>query len=121
VLCVLCVCVLGGASPFLYRVETGGCGGNIPERTPKPSSSPSMLSARVRRAKVVPQGAWPRPRRARLGQPPSGLSLRGRLFSALGVPWHGGLNLVLHEVGLLLILAPLRLPESTFLTLFHCF
>jgi hypothetical protein len=52
---------------------------------------------------------------------PSSLSSRGRLSSAPGASWHRGLGLVLHEVGLLLLLAPLHLPESAFLTLFHCF
>jgi hypothetical protein len=69
----------------------------------------------------VPQGALPRPRCALLGQPPLGPSSHGCLSSAPGAPWHGGLGLVLHEVGLLLLLAPLRLPESAFLTMFHGF
>jgi hypothetical protein len=115
--CFVCVCVCyGEPPPFLYWVEIGGCGGNIPEHTAAPSSSPSMLSARARRAKEVPWDA-----RAHLGWPPLGLSSRGRLSSTPGATWHGGLGLVLHEVGLLLHLAPLRLTESVFLTLFHCF
>jgi hypothetical protein len=32
-------------SLFLYSVEAGGCRGNIPEHTPTPSSSHSILSA----------------------------------------------------------------------------
>jgi hypothetical protein len=51
----------------------------------------------------------------------SGPSSRGHLSSAPGVLWHGGLGLVLHKVGLLLLLAPLCLIESVFLTLFRCF
>jgi hypothetical protein len=50
-----------------------------------------------------------------------GPSSHGRLSSAPRAPWHVGLSLVLHKVGLLLLLAPLDLLESAFLTLFHCF
>jgi hypothetical protein len=107
-----CVCVRGNLPPSYIGWRQAVTEGIFPSA---PSHCPP-LHQYYRHKRGGPRRCHGGRGRA-LGWSPSGLSSRGRLSSAPRASWHGGLGLVLHEVGLLLHFAPLRLLESTFLTL----